>query len=174
MAVSLAFLGLYLFFLHQFRLCIFPQHLLSFLFLLSLPTTHTFFLLGPSDLSLPCVLPFTFPLTRWGMFSKGPCRPFSGAYHPKVKANIFHGNGKVCLVSKPSFNQVSPCTLALFHNPCCPAFSKNSTVCKQYLHFLTNNPWAMWVSARLTSHLKVKGSKQKLFLVGPSLTCVTS
>lgn len=121
--------GLDLFFPHWFRLCIFPLHPLSFIFLLPLPTTHTFFLLD----YLACVLPFTCPLTAWGMFSRGPCRPLADTYHITLKWKLtsFHGNGKICLVSKPSFNQVSPCTLALFHNPRCPPFSENSSVCKQ-------------------------------------------
>lgn len=50
------------------------------------------------------------------------CRHLS--HHPGVKADIFHGNRKVCLVSKPSFNQVSSRTLALFHNPHYPFFPK--------------------------------------------------
>lgn len=83
LAVSLAFLSLDLFFLHWSNLCIFPLHLLSFLFLLSFPTTHTFFLLRCSGLSLPCVLPFMSPFTRWGMFSKGFYRLF--AYHSTLK-----------------------------------------------------------------------------------------
>lgn len=83
LAVSLAFLSLDRFFLHWSNLCIFPLHLLSFLFLLSFPTTHTFFLLGCSGLSLPCVLPFMSPFTRWGMFSKGSYRLF--AHHTTLK-----------------------------------------------------------------------------------------
>lgn len=68
LAVSLAFLSLDLFFLHWSNLCIFPLHILSFLFLLSFPTTHTFFLLRCSGLSLPCVLLFMSPFTKWGIF----------------------------------------------------------------------------------------------------------
>lgn len=83
-----------------------------FSFLLPLTTTHTIFLLGPSGLSLPCVLSFMFPLIRWGRFSKDLCKSFVNAYHITLKRKItsFMAVGKYALSQ-------SPVSTTFFHAP---------------------------------------------------------
>lgn len=53
-----------------------------------------------------------------------------------MKADIFHGSEKVCLVSKPSFNQVFPFTSILPQHVFSTLLLK-TFFCKQWLHFTT-------------------------------------